>query len=120
MALALKCDNPPVIWGICSLLNAKDSTTISVPFLIDTGADVTVIPETSWPPHWMLENAPMVGGVGGLSRARKSAQLIAITLHTENGPEKTITLSPYVMSGVPPLLGRDALTLLNARVTNLP
>ena len=119
VALAVKCDNPPVVWGICSLYNAQDATTTSIPFLIDTGADVTVIPETNWPPHWKLENAPMVGGVGGLTRAQKSAQLIAITLHTEKGPEKTITLFPYVMSAVPPLLGRDALTLLKARVTNL-
>lgn len=119
VALAVKCDSPPVVWGICSLYNTLDNTTINVPFLIDTGADVTVIPETSWPLHWKLKDAPMVGGVGGLTRARKSAQLIAITLHTEKGPEKTITLSPYVMSGVPPLLGRDALALLNAKVTNL-
>ena len=120
VALAVKCDNLPVVWGICSLYNTLNGTTISVPFLIDTGADVTVIPETNWPPRWKLEDAPMVGGVGGLTRARKSAQLVAITLHTEKGPEKTITLFPYVMSGVPSLLGRDALTLLKARVTNLP
>lgn len=119
MALAVKCDDPPVVWGICSLFNDIDNTTISVPFLIDTRADVTVIPEINWPSHWKLEDAPMVGGVGGLTRARKSAQLVAVTLHTKKGPEKTITLFPYVMSGVPPLLGRDALALLKARVTNL-
>lgn len=109
-----------MVWGICSLYNIPNGTTIKVPFLIDTGADVTVLPESSWPPGWKLEDAPMVGGVGGLTQARKSAQLIAITLHTEKGPEKTINLFPYVMPGVPPLLGRDALALLNARVTNLP
>ena len=119
MALAIKCDNPPVVWGICSLYNILNGTTISVPFLIDTGADVTVIPETNWSLHWKLEDAPMVGGVGGLTRAQKSIQLVAITLHTEKGPEKTITLFPYIVSGVPPLLGRDALALLKARVTNL-
>ena len=67
VALAVKCDNTPVVWGISSLHNAQDGTTIRVPFLIDTGADITVIPETHWPPHWKLENAPMVGGVGGLT-----------------------------------------------------
>jgi len=67
VALAVKCDNPPVVWGICSLYDTPNGTTISVPFLIDTGADVTVIPETNWPPRWKLENAPMVGGVGGLT-----------------------------------------------------
>lgn len=119
VALAVKCDNPPLVWGTCSLHNALDNTTINIPFLIDTGADVTVFPEANWPPHWKLKNAPMVGGVGGLSRARKSARLVAITLHTEKGPEKTITLFPLVMSGVPLLLGRDALALLKAKVTNL-
>ena len=67
VALAVNCDSPPVVWGICSLHNVSNGTTISVPFLIDTGADVTVIPETNWPPRWKLEDAPMVGGVGGLS-----------------------------------------------------
>ena len=119
VALAVKCDHPPVVWGICSLYDVPNSTIISVPFLIDTGAGVTVIPETNWPPHWKLEDALMVGGVWGLTRARKSAQLVAITLHTEKGPEKIITLFPYVMTGVPPLLGRDTLALLKARVTNL-
>ncbi|RMC11037.1 hypothetical protein DUI87_12229 [Hirundo rustica rustica] len=120
VALAVKCDNPPVVWGICTRYDVLDDIAISVPFLIDAGADVTVVSETNWPPHWKLQDAPMVGGVGGLSRAQKSAQLIAIILHTEKGPEKTITLFPYVMSGVPHLLGRDTLALLKARVTNLP
>lgn len=56
---------------------------ISIPFLIDTGADVTVIPQTYWPPSWKLEEAPTVGGVGGVSVAKKSVELIAITLRTE-------------------------------------
>lgn len=50
-----------------------DNIIINIPFLIDTGADVMVIPETNWPSCWKLEEAPPVGGVGGMSRARKSA-----------------------------------------------
>lgn len=119
VALAVKCDSPPVVWGTCSLYNIPNDITISVPFLIDTGADVTVIPEANWPPHWKLEKAPMVGGVGGVSRAWRSTQLVAITLYTEKGPEKTITLFPYVLSCTIPLLGRDALALLKVKVTNL-
>lgn len=40
-------------------------------------------------------------------------------LHTEKGPEKTIALFPYVTSGVPLLLGRDALAQIKVKVTNL-
>lgn len=120
VALAMKVGNhPPIVWGVCCLHNNPGDSAIRLPFLIDTGSDVTVIPETYWPIHWELEEAPMVGGVGGLSRAQKSTQLIAITLRTERGPEKTITLFPYVMPKCPPLLGRDALALLKVRVTNL-
>lgn len=77
VALAVECNNPSIVWGICHLYNSSippwncppDDIAISVPFLVDTGADVTVIPETSWPPRWKLEEASMVGGVRGLSRA---------------------------------------------------
>lgn len=61
----------------------------------------------------------MVGGAGGTSWARKSVQLIAITIHAEKGPEKTITIFPYVLPKTPPLLGRDALSQLRVKVTNL-
>ncbi|XP_009997881.1 PREDICTED: endogenous retrovirus group K member 25 Pol protein-like [Chaetura pelagica] len=94
VALAVKCDNPPVVWGTCSLCNTLNDITISVRFLIDTRADVTVIPEKNWPQHWKLENAPMVDRVGGLTRARKSAQLVAITLHTELTPEQMLQSFP--------------------------
>ena len=95
VALAMKVGNhPPIVWGVCCLHNHPGHPAIRLPFWIDTGSDVTVIPETYWPIHWELEEAPMVGGVGGLSWAQKSTQLIAITLRTERGPEKTITLFP--------------------------
>lgn len=61
----------------------------------------------------------MVSGIGVLYRARKSTQLIALTLYSERGPEKTITLFPYVLSKSPPLLGRDVLALLYVKVTHL-
>lgn len=83
-------------------------------------ADVTVIPLTYWPLSWKLEEAPTVGGVGRVSVAKRSVELIAISLHTENGPEKSVTLYAYVMSNVPPLLGQDALSQLRVRATNLP
>ena len=44
VALAVRCDNPPVVWGICSLYNSLNGITISIPFLTDTGADDTAHP----------------------------------------------------------------------------
>ncbi|RMB94875.1 hypothetical protein DUI87_28679 [Hirundo rustica rustica] len=58
VALAVKCDNPPEIWGICTHYDVLDDIAISVLFLIDTGADITVVSETNWPPHWKLEDTP--------------------------------------------------------------
>lgn len=135
VALAVQCNTPPIIWGICRQYfynsdiipgNSPSShfrlsdTAISVPFLIDTGADVTVIPQTLWPPGWKLEDAPTVGGVGGVSIAKKSVELISITLHDKRRPETEVQIHVYVLLNVPPLLGRDALSRLNVRVTNLP
>ena len=53
---------------------APDDSAICLPFWVDTGSDVTVIPDIHWPLPWKLEEAPIVGEVGGLSRARKSTQ----------------------------------------------
>ncbi|KAF4795143.1 hypothetical protein TURU_095621 [Turdus rufiventris] len=120
VAFAVKVGKHPlIVWAVCRLHNGSDDLAICLPFWVDTGSDVTVIPDIHWPLPWKLEEAPMVSGVGGLSRARKSTQLIAITLCTERGPGRTITLTTYVMSDCPPLLGRDALALLDVRVMNL-
>lgn len=104
-----------IVWGVCYLHNNPDDSAISLPF----GSTRGLISQMYWPPHWKLEEAPMVGGIGELSWAHKSTQLVAITLYTEKGPERTVTLFPYVVSKHPPLLGRDALALLKVRVTNL-
>ena len=107
--------HPLIVWAVCHLHNGSDDSAIWLPFWVDRGSDVTVIPDIHWPLPWKLEEAPMVGGVG----ACKSTQPIAITLCTERGPGRTITLTTYVMSDCPPLLGRDTLALLDVRVTNL-
>ena len=111
--------HPLIVWAVCRLHNSSDDSAICLPFWVDTGSDVTVIPDIHWPLPWKLEEAPMVGRVGGMSRASKSTQAVAVTLCTERGPGRTITLTTYVMLDCPPLLGRDALTLLDVRVTNL-
>lgn len=120
VAMAVKVGRHPLIaWAVCCLHNNSDDSAICLPFWVDTGSDVTIIPDIQWPSQWKLEEAPMVDGVGGLSQVQKGTQLVAITLCTENGPGRTITLFPYAMANCPPLLGRDALTLLEVRVKNL-
>ncbi|KAF4791807.1 hypothetical protein TURU_128083 [Turdus rufiventris] len=117
VAFAVKVGKHPlIVWAVCRLQNSSDDSAICLPFWVDTGSDVTVIPDIHWPLPWKLEETPVVGGVGGLSRAHKSTQPVAITLCTERGPGRTITLTTYVMSDCPPLLGRDALALLDIRI----
>lgn len=107
------------MWAACRLYNSLDPHVIGLQFWADTGSDCTVFPLASWPRHWQIKEVPPVNGVGGQSRAWKSTQLVAITLHTKGGPEKTVAVYPYILQNSPPLLGRDVLAMLGVRITNL-
>lgn len=110
---------PPKVWGVCRPARRPDDDSIALLFTVDTGSDVTVIPDTSWPSNWKLKNAGRVIGVGGVQPAQKSVDPISVTVHTSHGVEKPVNVYVYVLSNTPPLLGRDAQVLLGIRVTNL-
>ncbi|RMC22443.1 hypothetical protein DUI87_00757 [Hirundo rustica rustica] len=61
----------------CNL--ARGSDCLHVEGVLDSGADVTVIPESMWPSHWELQ--PVAGklqGIGGITMAKISKNIVQI------------------------------------------
>ncbi|XP_017598587.1 PREDICTED: endogenous retrovirus group K member 25 Pol protein-like [Corvus brachyrhynchos] len=54
--------------------------------MIDTGADVSVIPFDKWPAQWELQSQGIIQGIGGIQIAKQSKNIIQI-----EGPEGQIT-----------------------------
>lgn len=76
--------------------------------MLDTGADVTIIPYHAWPAHWPLRSVAIaVTGVGGNAQTRQSTNLICFRDAEENQVAWT---RPYVMCTSLWILGRDILS----------
>ncbi|TRZ05857.1 hypothetical protein HGM15179_021250 [Zosterops borbonicus] len=78
--------------------------TASIKAVLDTGADITIIPEKNWPSNWPLQS---VGGqvqdIGGFQLAKQSKNVVQI-----QGPKGQLAnLHPFVLKYKEPLLGRD-------------
>ncbi|KAL2311274.1 hypothetical protein Nmel_002974, partial [Mimus melanotis] len=92
---------------VCTLtVPATNPPQIQLRGLLDTGADVTVISFSAWPPTWpMAPLGQVIEGVGGSAQTFVSQWPVLV----RNLEGQTATIWPYITSALIILWGRDVL-----------
>ena len=99
------------------VMTHPSGSSITLIMLIDTGADVTIVPISSWPSAWpLVPAATSVVGVGGPQRTMISQTLVSFTFMDGT----VVSVKPYVMQIPVALIGRDVLSQLGARLVTSP
>lgn len=102
-------EEKPLMW--CGLKSGGQS--IQLQGMMDTGADVTVIPPHKWPSQWELQNvSSLVLGVGGLQSAHRSKSMVQIT--GLNG--QLTSVRPFILNSKFTLWGRHAMSQWGAKL----
>eukprot|EP00076_Gallus_gallus_P024474 XP_015146692.1 uncharacterized protein LOC107054036 [Gallus gallus] len=123
-ALSLSTQERPLVKATISCTNLppefQGPRSIFVTALIDSGADVTVVAETEWPPSWPTGASQSIMGVGGATPSQRSLNEVQVVVINRDGSlEQPALLTPLVACVPGTLLGRDFLRLISARITNL-
>lgn len=95
--------------------------TVLITALADSGADVTVVASNVWPEGWPTTTLSVgVTGVGGSVPTKRLVDEIEMSLVNRHGTlEGPHLLRPLVGLIEGSVLGRDLLTALGVRITNL-
>lgn len=97
--------------------NIEDSTVLTSQMMLDSGADVTVVPASCWPSQWPLRQVnENLLGIAGVASTWQSQEPIQVTDMEGN----SAIVHPYVLNTPLWLLGRDVLSQWNVVLTVQP
>ena len=121
VALVIGCDERPMAAVMITPQEPSYPARICLGMLVDTGADVTIMPLERWPPTWPLAMGKRIIGVGGEQQTRTSTCPVKLEVMDEDaGKLLTAVVTILVADGVAsPLLGRDALAQMGIGLKNL-
>ena len=93
--------------------------SITLRMILDTGADLTCIPRSRWPWSWPLGQAMPLMGINGIQMVPRSQSVLKATGTDDDGSPITAHVCPALTASPDGALGRDALTQMKIRLTNL-